>query len=68
MASNNNGRRRRGLFAIWIGLIVAGLATFLVGINPDLIDMNRSETIGFVQMGVWLLGLAMRRVAASTSR
>jgi len=41
----------------WMTLVVLGLLVFIVGINPDLIGMNRSRVIGFIQMGVWLSGL-----------
>jgi hypothetical protein len=40
-------------------LVILGLFVFVVGINPDLIGMNRSRVIGFIQMGVWLSGLGM---------
>src|SRR3989304_2723041 len=35
-----------------------GLLLFLIGLSPDLIGMNRSPAVGFVQVGVWLTGLA----------
>ncbi len=40
-------------------LALLGLLIFFVGINPDLIGMNRSPAVGFVQVGVWLTGLAV---------
>jgi hypothetical protein len=36
-----------------------GLLIFLIGINPDLIGMDRSPAVGFVQVGVWLTGLGI---------
>jgi uncharacterized membrane protein len=36
-----------------------GLLVFLIGLNPDLVGMNRSPAVGFVQVGVWLAGLAV---------
>jgi hypothetical protein len=36
-----------------------GLLVFLIGLNPDLVGMNRSPAVGFVQVGVWLTGLAI---------
>jgi len=43
----------------WMTLALLGLLIFLIGINPDLIGMNRSPAVGFVQVGVWLTGLAI---------
>ena len=43
----------------WMTLVVIGLFVFIIGIYPDLIGMNRSRVIGFVQMGVWLTGLGV---------
>jgi uncharacterized membrane protein len=45
-------------------LALVGLLIFLIGINPDLIGMNRSLAVGFVQVGVWLTGLAIALIAA----
>ena len=45
-------------------LVLLGLLIFLVGISPDLIGMDRSPVVGFVQVGVWLTGLAMLLLAA----
>lgn len=41
-----------------------GLLVFLIGINPDLVGMNRSRAVGFVQVGVWLTGLAVSFLGA----
>ena len=48
----------------WMTLVILGLLVFLVGINPDLIGMNRSRVIGFIQMGVWLSGLGLLLLGA----
>lgn len=48
----------------WMTLVVLGLLVFLVGIHPDLIGMNRSRVIGFIQMGVWLGGLGVLLLGA----
>jgi hypothetical protein len=48
----------------WMTLVVLGLLVFVVGINPDLIGMNRSRVIGFIQMGVWLSGLGVLLLGA----
>jgi len=47
------------LARIWISTILVGLLLFIIGINPNLIGMDRSPVVGFVQVGVWLFGLAM---------
>ena len=51
----------------WMTIVLIGLLFFLVGIQPDLIGMNRSQTVGFVQIGVWLFGLALILLAASAT-
>lgn len=48
----------------WMTIVLIGLLIFLIGIQPDLIGMNRSAAVGFVQIGVWLVGLAILLVAA----
>jgi hypothetical protein len=40
-----------------LGLI--GLLVFVMGVAPDLMGMDRSRVIGFIQMGVWLTGLGL---------
>ena len=42
----------------WMALLPVGLAVFVVGVEPDVIGMDRSPVVGFVQIGVWLAGLA----------
>jgi hypothetical protein len=39
--------------------VLGGLFLFVLGINPNLINMDRSPVVGFVQVGVWLFGLAL---------
>lgn len=53
-------RRARG----WMTLVLIGLLIFAIGVDPDLIGMNRSPIVGFVQIGVWLTGLAILLLAA----
>lgn len=48
----------------WMTLVLVGLLIFLIGVQPDLIGMNRSKAVGFVQIGVWLSGLALLDLAA----
>jgi len=45
-------------------LVLLGLLIFLVGVSPDLIGMDRSPVVGFVQVGVWLTGLALLLLGA----
>lgn len=51
----------------WMTLALIGTLIFLIGINPDLIGMNRSLAVGFVQVGVWLTGLAAALLGAYLS-
>jgi hypothetical protein len=44
---------------IWIAFIVIGLLLFILGVYPNLIGMDRSPVVGFVQIGTWLFGLAL---------
>jgi len=46
-------RIRTGLFITLIGLLV-----FLVGSRPAIFDLDRSPVVGFVQISVFLVGLA----------
>jgi hypothetical protein len=45
-------------------IVLLGLFIFLIGIWPDLIGMDRSPVVGFVQIGVWLTGLAILLIGA----
>ena len=47
-------RVRFGLFVVLLGLSV-----FLVGIRPALFGLDRSPVVGFVQISVFLVGLAI---------
>jgi hypothetical protein len=49
---------------IWLTFVLIGVTLFVVGINPDLIGMDRSPVVGFVQVGVWLFGMALSLVGA----
>jgi hypothetical protein len=51
----------------WMTLTLAGLFIFAIGIQPDLIGMNRSPIVGFVQVGVWLIGLGLLLVSAAAT-
>lgn len=60
MKRKNNRRDYRKL-RIQIGLAFAlsGLVIFVLGVNPGLFGLDRSPVIGFVQIAVFLTGLAM---------
>jgi hypothetical protein len=47
-------RIRFSLFMIYIGLFV-----FIVGAKPNWFDLDRSPVVGFIQIAVFLIGLAM---------
>ncbi len=51
----------------WMTLVFIGFMIFLIGVQPDLIGMNRSEVVGFVQVDVWLVGLAILLTSAYAS-
>jgi len=60
MKNGNNGRggkRRR----VRIGLVLTllGLLVFILGVDPALFGLDRSPIMGFVQISVFLVGLAM---------
>lgn len=57
-------RLQARLARLWMTVMLIGLLIFMIGIQPDLIGMNRSITVGFVQIGVWLTGLAILLVTA----
>lgn len=50
---------------IGLGLSVVGYILFLLGSRPSLFGMDRSRVIGFVQISVFLIGLALITVGGS---
>lgn len=52
-------RRQRRWIRAWLATAVFGLVSFVIGVEPDVIGMDRSPVVGFVQVGVWLFGLAV---------
>lgn len=40
-------------------ITIVGLLIFLIGIRPEILGLDRSPVIGFVQIGVMLVGLAI---------
>lgn len=49
---------------IGLGLTVVGYVLFLLGARPSLFGMDRSHVIGFVQISVFLIGLALITVGS----
>lgn len=45
-------------------LVFIGLFVFIIGVFPDFVGLDRSPVVGFVQIGVWLAGLAVLLVGA----
>lgn len=48
----------------WMTVVLVGLFIFVIGVEPDLIGMDRSPVVGFVQVGVWLTGLGILLLGA----
>ena len=42
-----------------MGVTILGLLIFMLGANPALFGLDRSPVVGFVQISVFLIGLAM---------
>lgn len=49
----------------WMTLVLIGLLVFIIGIDPDMVGLDRSPVVGFVQIGVWLTGLALLLLGAT---
>ena len=58
---NNRKRVSNGHFRVRFGLIVTflGLLIFILGAEPGLFGLDRSPVTGFVQIAVFLIGLAI---------
>ena len=52
-----NGKNRRSIAGMII--TVVGFVVFLLGTSPELFGLDRSPVIGFVQITVFLIGLAI---------
>ena len=52
--SNGGFRIRMGMILMLVGFLI-----FLLGATPDLFGLDRSPVIGFVQIAVFLIGLAI---------
>ena len=54
-------RRNNRLLRIRIGLVIvlSGLLIYILGAEPSLFGLDRSPVLGFVQIAVFLIGLAL---------
>ena len=59
---NGNGRRRS---IAGMALAVIGFIVFVMGTSPELFGLDRSPVIGFVQITVFLIGLAIICIGGS---
>jgi hypothetical protein len=57
----NNYKKQNGFPKIRFGLIMLllGYLIFLIGVEPDIFGLDRSPVMGFVQIAVFLVGLAL---------
>jgi hypothetical protein len=56
LRKNGDGRRRS---ITGMGIAVVGFFVFILGTSPELFGLDRSPVIGFVQITVFLIGLAI---------
>jgi len=58
---NSNFQKRNRHIKIRFGLIlmILGLFVFILGVQPHLFGLDRAQMIGFVQISVFLMGLAV---------
>jgi hypothetical protein len=58
--TDNEPRRNGKFFRVRLGLLIAvfGFIVFVVGVNPGIFGADRSPVVGFVQIAVFLVGLA----------
>jgi len=55
----NKNRLRSFRIRFGLGVTILGLLIFMLGANPALFGLDRSPVVGFVQISVFLIGLAM---------
>ena len=66
---NNHTKNEFPLRRIQFGLVTAvgGFLIFLVGIKPEVFGLDRSPVLGFVQIGVMLIGLGLVCIGGTTT-
>ena len=52
-----NSQRLRTRFGL--GIVILGLLIFILGVDPGWFGLDRSPVVGFVQIAVFLVGLAL---------
>jgi hypothetical protein len=57
--SNSNFKNGNLRINIGLGLTILGFLIFVLGADPDIINLDRSPYVGFVQTVTFSLGLAM---------
>ena len=55
----NKNRLRSFRIRFGLAVTILGLLVFMLGANPALFGLDRSPVVGFVQISVFLIGLAM---------
>jgi len=55
--SPKNGKRSR--IRIGLVILILGFLVFVLGVDPAMFGLDRSPVLGFVQIGVFLVGLAL---------
>lgn len=58
---NDSGFRRssrRLRIRVGLGIVIMGLVVFTLGVDPGMYGLDRSPVVGFVQIAVFLVGLA----------
>ena len=55
----NKNRLRSFRIRFGLGVTILGLLVFMLGAHPALFGLDRSPVVGFVQISVFLIGLAM---------
>lgn len=57
--ANETNQRVRNRLKTGLGVLFLGFLLFLIGIRPAIFGLDRSPVIGFVQIAVFLIGLAV---------
>jgi len=59
MKANRNPKIMLRRIRAWMLVSLLGLLFFLIGINPGFFELDRSQVIGFLQIGLWCIGLTL---------